>query len=304
MPERVEGEIVANLHSLISAGADMAKMREVEMFCYRLSNNLTEGPDAPTYDQGYDSILEEKYWNIIDTYDEIKLPILVWRCVFRLYLRSGEPTGSALVEKLLEAAVVTAQHHIVEMLLEAGANPNHLVRNTFTGILQRPVQFAVQPHRFHHTMLEILISNGADVNLTSTKDRKPALEWAAATLNLRAFSALIEAGAAIEAPEEADANTGAAKDGHPRPSILKVVVENTGDSHKQGRCWCPQSPISSRSSSSPSVSLIESPSLAPSASDGGKSNPGNEGRCRPPVNDEELAAIEILQCIVPLYKQA
>ncbi|KAH7125808.1 hypothetical protein EDB81DRAFT_663540, partial [Dactylonectria macrodidyma] len=229
MPERYEGENAARLRALVSTDPYTVKMKEVEIFAYKLSNGLIEGVASDQDQYLYESVLDEKYFSIIDMYHEINLPRTAWRRLFNQRLRATSPTGSALMEKLFEAAIMTVQHDIVELLLEAGADPNQPVRNYLTGVLQLPIQFAVQGRGDDLKLLQMLIGFGANPNLISNADTTTALQQAATNCSLKAIVALVEAGADIGVPAGVDESEDESANGS--PTVLLRVIETAAWSH-------------------------------------------------------------------------
>ncbi|KAM5351190.1 hypothetical protein ACJ41O_003913 [Fusarium nematophilum] len=296
MPERYEGENAARLRALVSTDPCAAKMKEVEIFAYRLSNDLIEGVVARGQDQyRYECGLDEKYFSIIDTYHEINLPRTAWRRLFNQRLGATSPTGSALMEKLFEAAIMTVQHDVVELLLEAGADPNQPVRNYLTGVLQLPIQFAVQGRGDDLELLGMLIYFGANPNLTSNADTTTALQQAATNCSLKAIVMLVEAGADIGVPVDVDESEDDTANGS--PTLLLRVIEAAARSHDLD---CRGQETATSEGDGGTQEATEEEEEEEEEEDGEEAASSDMSR----EGQQELAALEILEYLVPFYNQA
>lgn len=84
---------------------------------------------------------------------------------FRSLLASREPTVEAIVEKIFASAVFQVDIEVVKLILDAGMDPNSLVKDS-NGSLITPIQWtATVPGIRGAKMVELLISHKADIEL-------------------------------------------------------------------------------------------------------------------------------------------
>ena len=77
---------------------------------------------------------------------------------------------------------------VAEVLIEAGANPNHRTNYDSTPLI-------LAAERDYTKIVRMLIEAGADINLQHKKHKKPALYWAVTNNHTETAKLLIEAGA-------------------------------------------------------------------------------------------------------------
>jgi ankyrin repeat protein len=189
IPEKFDGENVERLNSLAGVDTSEAKIQKFQLFVYQLSNNLIEDEE---HERRYEA---GNYDKIIKIYRDIDLPRLVWKDLVAKSLE--QPTGRAFTQALFAAAVNTRSLDICETLLEAGADPDQIIRSSPIGGFARPIQFAMNHLVRDIDLLKLLIRFGANVDLVTEMNRDTALLKAADGYFPEAVRALVEAGADV-----------------------------------------------------------------------------------------------------------
>ncbi|MBE3049531.1 ankyrin repeat domain-containing protein, partial [Candidatus Bathyarchaeota archaeon] len=197
MPEREEGENIARVQALAGGDPVELKKQEIQLFVYQLSNNLIQDEERG------DDVTEDRFRRIVGLFHKLDLPLVAWK---RYFAQSrGEATSSAFVEKLFEAAVVTRELGLCEVLLESGADPDKVIYSTALAYsagkpgLVRPIQHSVERGVRDAALAKLLIRFGAGVELTTKADEWPAILKAAKNGMTEGVRALVEAGADIRA---------------------------------------------------------------------------------------------------------
>ncbi|BCS18261.1 uncharacterized protein APUU_11089A [Aspergillus puulaauensis] len=122
---------------------------------------------------------------------------------FKSLLASREPTVEAIVEKVFASAVFQVDIEVVKLILEAGMDPNSLIK-AVSGGLFIPLQWAATvTNNRAAEMAEVLISHNADIELRY--GGSSALFRAIANKNMEVIEVLLRHNVVVSLPSLAEA---------------------------------------------------------------------------------------------------
>lgn len=186
VPEAYEGEHADTLQAMLSGNTEEAKLAAFRLLVYQVSNNLIDYDDEVGDDN--------KYVRIVDLFRDIGLPRNSWE---EHFTKKQDRSSKAFAEKLFEAAVNAEDLEVAEALLKSGADANQPIMSFMSCSFERPIQIAADNRVRNVELARLLVNHGADVDLATQDNPKPAIHKAAQRDSFEMVQLLIESGASI-----------------------------------------------------------------------------------------------------------